>query len=60
VTAAPCALGDGAIAGRVAILHDMTERKEADRALRWAREFSAHVIDAMSGGFFVLDRQAST
>jgi PAS domain S-box-containing protein len=35
----------------------MTERKEADRALRWAREFSANVIDAIPGGFFVLDRE---
>ena len=57
VTAAPLRAGDGTIAGRVAILHDMTERKEADRALRWAREFSTHVIDAIPGGFFVLDRQ---
>ena len=46
VTAAPLRAGDGAIAGRVAILHDMTERKEADRELRRAREFSAGVIDA--------------
>jgi PAS domain S-box-containing protein len=57
VTAAPLRAGDGAIAGRVAILHDMTERKEADRELRRAREFSASVIDAIPGVFFVLDRQ---
>jgi len=57
VTAAPLRAGDGTVAGRVAILHDMTERKEADRALRWAREFSTHVIDAIPGGFFVLDQQ---
>jgi PAS domain S-box-containing protein len=35
----------------------MTERKEADRELRRAREFSASVIDAIPGVFFVLDRQ---
>jgi len=57
VTAAPLRAGDGAIAGRVAILHDITKRKEADRALLRAREFSANVIDAIPGGFFVLDRQ---
>jgi PAS domain S-box-containing protein len=57
VTAAPLRTGDGAIAGSVAIVHDITERKEADRALRQAREFSASVIDAIPGVFFVLDRQ---
>jgi PAS domain S-box-containing protein len=57
VTAAPLRAGDGTIAGRVAILHDITERKEADRELRQAREFSANVIDAIPGFFFVLDGQ---
>jgi PAS domain S-box-containing protein len=57
VTAAPLRTGDGAIAGSVAIVHDITERKEADHALRQAREFSASVIDAIPGVFFVLDRQ---
>jgi PAS domain S-box-containing protein len=57
LTAAPLRGGDGAITGKVTILHDITERKEADRALRWAREFSANVIDAIPGVFFVLDRQ---
>ena len=57
LTAAPLRAGDGAIAGTVAIVHDITERKEADRALRREREFSASVIDAIPGVFFVLDRQ---
>jgi PAS domain S-box-containing protein len=57
LTAAPLRAGDGAIAGSVTIVHDVTERKEADRALRQEREFSAHVIDAIPGIFFVLDRQ---
>jgi PAS domain S-box-containing protein len=57
LTAAPLRAGDGTIAGSVAILHDITERKEADRALRREREFSAHAIDAVPGVFFVLDRQ---
>jgi PAS domain S-box-containing protein len=57
LTAATLRAGDGAIAGSVAIVHDITERKEADRELRRAREFSASVIDAIPGVFFVLDRQ---
>ena len=57
LTAAPLHAGDGTIAGNVTILHDVTERKEADRALRREREFSAHVIDAVPGIFLVLDRQ---
>ena len=57
VTGAPWRASDGSIAGTVAILHDITERKEADRALRREREFSAHVIDAIPGIFFVQDRQ---
>ena len=57
LTVAPLRAGDGAITGKVTILHDITERKEADRALRRAREFSANVIDAIPGGFFVLDRE---
>jgi PAS domain S-box-containing protein len=57
LTAAPLHADDGAIAGIVMILHDATERKEADRALRREREFSAHVIDAIPGIFFVLDRE---
>ena len=57
LTAAPLRAGDGTITGKVTILHDITERKEADRALRRAREFLANVIDAIPGGFFVLDRQ---
>jgi len=57
LTAAPLRAGNGAVAGTVAIVHDVTERKEADRALRRAREFSANVIDAIPGIFFVLDRQ---
>ena len=57
LTGAPLRAGDGAIAGSVAIVHDITERKEADRALRRAREFSASVIDAIPGVFFVLDRE---
>jgi PAS domain S-box-containing protein len=57
MTAAPLRSGDGAIAGTVAILQDVTARKSADRALRREREFSAHVIDSIPGIFFVLDRQ---
>jgi PAS domain S-box-containing protein len=57
LTAAPLRTGDGAIIGSVTIVHDITERKEADRALRREREFSAHVIAAIPGIFFVLDRQ---
>jgi PAS domain S-box-containing protein len=59
MTAAPLRTGDGAIAGSVTIVHDVTERKEADRALRREREFSAHAIDAVPGIFFVLDRQGT-
>jgi len=59
LTAAPLRAGDGAITGKVTIVHDITERKEADRALRRAREFSANVIDAIPGVFFVLDRQGA-
>jgi PAS domain S-box-containing protein len=59
LTAAPLRSGEGAITGTVAILHDVTKRKEADRALRREREFSAHVIDAIPGSFFVLDRQGN-
>ena len=57
LTAAPLRAGDGAITGSVTIVQDITERKEADRALLRAREFSANVIDAIPGIFFVLDRQ---
>jgi PAS domain S-box-containing protein len=57
LTAAPFRTGDGAMAGTVTIVHDVTERKEAHRALRREREFSAHAIDAIPGIFFVLDRQ---
>jgi PAS domain S-box-containing protein len=57
MTVAPLRAGDGTIMGKVTILHDITERKEADRALRGAREFSANVIDAIPGIFFVLDRK---
>jgi PAS domain S-box-containing protein len=57
LTAAPFQEGDGAVTGSVTIVHDVTERKEADRALRREREFSAHAIDAIPGIFFVLDRQ---
>jgi len=59
LTAAPLRSGDGAIAGSVTIVHDITARKEADRALRREREFSAHVIDSIPGIFFVLDRQGN-
>jgi PAS domain S-box-containing protein len=57
LTAAPLRTGAGAIVGSVTVVHDVTERKEADRALRREREFSAHVIDAIPGVFFVLDRE---
>jgi len=57
LTSAPLRSGDGEIAGSVTIVHDVTKRKEADRALRREREFSAHVIDSVPGIFFVLDRQ---
>ena len=57
LTAAPLRAGDGAITGKVTIVHDVTGRKEADRELRGAREFSAKVIDAIPGVFFVLNRQ---
>jgi PAS domain S-box-containing protein len=57
LTAVPLRAGCGAITGKVTIMHDITERKEVDRALRRAREFSASVIDAIPGVFFVLDRQ---
>ena len=56
LTAAPMRSSGGAIAGSVTIVHDITERKEADRALRREREFSTQVIDAIPGIFFVLDR----
>jgi PAS domain S-box-containing protein len=59
LTAAPMRGGDGAIAGSVTIVHDITARKEADRALRREREFSAHAIDAVPGIFFVLNRQGT-
>jgi PAS domain S-box-containing protein len=59
MTAAPLRSGDGAISGAVTILHDITARKEADRALRREREFSAHVIDSIPGIFFVMDRQGN-
>jgi PAS domain S-box-containing protein len=59
MTAAPLRSGDGAVAGTVAIIHDITARKEADRALRREREFSAHVIDSIPGIFFVLDREGN-
>jgi PAS domain S-box-containing protein len=57
LTAAPLHAGSGAIVGSVTIVHDVTERKEADRQLRREREFSAHVIDTIPGIFFVLDRE---
>ena len=57
LTAAPLRSGDGAVAGSVTIVHDITARKQADRALRSEREFSAHAIDAIPGIFFVLDRR---
>jgi PAS domain S-box-containing protein len=57
MTMAPLRAADGAVAGKVTILHDITERKEADRALRREREFSASTINAIPGIFFVLDHQ---
>jgi len=57
LTTAPLRAGDGTVAGNVTIVHDITARKEADRALLREREFSAQVIDAIPGVFFVLDRQ---
>jgi len=57
LTAAPMREGDGTIVGTVTVVHDITERKERDRALRREREFSAHVIDAIPAVFFVLDRE---
>jgi len=57
ITAAPLRSGDGPITGTVTIVHDVTARKQAERALRREREFSAHVIDAIPGIVFVLDRQ---
>ena len=57
MTVAPLRAGDGAIIGEVTILHDITQRKEADRELLRVREFSANVIDAIPGIFFVLDRE---
>jgi PAS domain S-box-containing protein len=58
LTSAPLREGDGAIVGSVTVVHDITERKAAESALRQEREFSAHVIDAIPGVFFVLDREA--
>jgi PAS domain S-box-containing protein len=57
LTSAPLRAGDDTITGSVTIVHDITGRKEADRALRREREFSANAIDAIPGIFFVLDRQ---
>ena len=57
LTAAPLRAADGTIGGSVTITHDVTQRKAADRALRAAREFSEHAINAIPGIFFVLDRQ---
>ena len=48
--------GDNAVAGSVTIMQDITERKEAERALQREREFSAQVIGTIPGIFFVLDR----
>jgi PAS domain S-box-containing protein len=43
--------------GNVTILQDITERREAERALSREREFSTQVIDAVPGIFFVLDHE---